>query len=290
MTRGEQAPADAVHGGDATIRGCETCGPPQGRAPHPHGRRDAGRAPCCELADRNGVPVPSGLTDGGWTFRRADDFIEQYIAVCGLMTRLEDFQRLGGEVAEDLAATGVRYAEAVFTPSAHAADVDEDWFGPDRGVARRARRPANARPAPPCASPPTWSAMPGSTRAGARWRSRGSSPAEGVVALNCAGSEVAAIAPFAPLFPKPRTAGLGSVPHAGEWAGPENVWETLEHYAPDRIGHGVRSIDDPRLVETLADRRDPAWRSRRCPTWPPASYPSLEAHPFLQLRDARAWW
>jgi adenosine deaminase len=39
--------------------------------------------------------------------------------------------------------------------------------------------------------------------------------------------------------------------HAGEACGPESVWETLEHFEPRRIGHGVRSIEDPALVEHL---------------------------------------
>ena len=39
--------------------------------------------------------------------------------------------------------------------------------------------------------------------------------------------------------------------HAGEAKGPESVWETLEHFKPTRIGHGVRSIEDPKLVEAL---------------------------------------
>jgi len=39
--------------------------------------------------------------------------------------------------------------------------------------------------------------------------------------------------------------------HAGEAKGPESVWETLKHLNPSRIGHGVRSIEDPGLVEEL---------------------------------------
>jgi adenosine deaminase len=39
--------------------------------------------------------------------------------------------------------------------------------------------------------------------------------------------------------------------HAGEAKGPESVWETLEHFGPSRIGHGVRSYEDPKLVQHL---------------------------------------
>lgn len=39
--------------------------------------------------------------------------------------------------------------------------------------------------------------------------------------------------------------------HAGEAKGAESVWETLKHFHPSRIGHGVRSIEDPKLMEFL---------------------------------------
>lgn len=237
-----------------------------------------------ELVERNGEPAPSGLSETGWRFSGPEDFIAQYIALCGLMTRLEDYQRLGREVAEDLAATGVRYAEAVFTPSAHAATMGDDWFGPIEamldGLAAGERATGTAvRLSPDVVRDAGMDAGRRTLEVARKFAGRG------VVALNCAGSEVAAIAPFASLFAEAKEAGLGSVPHAGEWAGPANVWETLEHYAPDRIGHGVRAIDDPRLVATLAERRIPLEIS---PLSNVATgvYPSLEAHPFLRLREA----
>jgi adenosine deaminase len=43
--------------------------------------------------------------------------------------------------------------------------------------------------------------------------------------------------------------------HAGEACGPDSVWETLRQFAPSRLGHGVRSIEDPVLVEHLRQRQ-----------------------------------
>ncbi|NIM11190.1 MAG: adenosine deaminase [Candidatus Aminicenantes bacterium] len=48
-----------------------------------------------------------------------------------------------------------------------------------------------------------------------------------------------------------RERGIPCTAHAGEARGPESVWETLEHFKPTRIGHGVRSIEDPQLLEEL---------------------------------------
>jgi adenosine deaminase len=49
--------------------------------------------------------------------------------------------------------------------------------------------------------------------------------------------------------------GLHRTAHAGEAAGAESVWETLREFQPTRIGHGVRSVEDPRLVEHLKRER-----------------------------------
>ena len=63
------------------------------------------------------------------------------------------------------------------------------------------------------------------------------------------------------------------------------MWDTLEHLRPERIGHGVRSIDDPRLVERLAELALPL---EVCPSSNVATgvYATIEEHPFRRLRDA----
>lgn len=45
--------------------------------------------------------------------------------------------------------------------------------------------------------------------------------------------------------------GLNCTAHAGEARGADSVWETLQKFKPDRIGHGVRSAEDPELIEYL---------------------------------------
>jgi adenosine deaminase len=79
-------------------------------------------------------------------------------------------------------------------------------------------------------------------------------------------------------------AGLGCSVHAGEWAGPESVRAALE-LPVTRIGHGVRSIEDPALVEELAER---GIVLECCPTSNVVLdlYPSYEDHPLPRLLDA----
>lgn len=56
---------------------------------------------------------------------------------------------------------------------------------------------------------------------------------------------------FAAAFRIAREAGLALVPHAGELLGPTAVEETLTALAPDRLGHGVRSVEDPRVLDLV---------------------------------------
>lgn len=52
-------------------------------------------------------------------------------------------------------------------------------------------------------------------------------------------------------FQYARERGIPCTAHAGEVRGPDHVWETLERFGPSRLGHGIRSIEDPSLVEYL---------------------------------------
>ncbi len=58
-----------------------------------------------------------------------------------------------------------------------------------------------------------------------------------------------------PAFQYAREKGIPFTAHAGETRGPVIVWNTLQHFAPSRIGHGVRAIEDPALVEHLRQRQ-----------------------------------
>ena len=73
-----------------------------------------------------------------------------------------------------------------------------------------------------------------------------------LVGVDLAGDEAGyPAALFAPAFRLAREAGLPATVHAGEAAGPRSVWDALR-LGPRRIGHGVRSAEDPRLLEHLA--------------------------------------
>lgn len=77
----------------------------------------------------------------------------------------------------------------------------------------------------------------------------------GVVALDLAGVETGYRAyPFRAVFHRARDAGLHITLHAGEWEGADSVWDAVSSVDPERIGHGIRSIEDAGMVNVLLDR------------------------------------
>lgn len=92
-------------------------------------------------------------------------------------------------------------------------------------------------------------------------------------------------APFRRVYEIAREGGLRTTVHAGEALGPESVWDAVRVLEVERIGHGVRAIEDPALVRFLAERRIPL---EVCPTSNVCTgvYPSIEAHPVRKLFEA----
>lgn len=237
-----------------------------------------------ELADRHGLRVPAALGAEGWAaFRDNFDFIEQYVEVCGLLGDLEDFRRVAYEFCHDLAAQNVRYAEVVFSPAQHAARVG-DWFGPIEAVLDGLAQGERAFGVVTRLSPDIIRDL-GMEQARRTVEVALKFLGGGVVAINSAGSERARPGVYADLVGAAVAAGLHSVPHAGEWAGARNIWETLASLTPERIGHGISAVEDPILLAHLADIRMPL---EVCPTSNVATgaVASLQDHPFNRLREA----
>lgn len=78
---------------------------------------------------------------------------------------------------------------------------------------------------------------------------------KGIVGLDLAGNEAHfSVKPFAPIFREARQAGLEITVHAGEWAGADSVRDAIELAGAQRIGHGVRIIEDPDVVAMARER------------------------------------
>jgi len=107
----------------------------------------------------------------------------------------------------------------------------------------------------------------------------------GVVGFGIGGDEARGRAvEFREVFQYVRDSGLHVVPHAGETTGPESIWDALEVGA-ERIGHGIRAIEDPLLIKHLRDHQIPleVCVSSNVAT---GAVPSLAVHPLRRLYDA----
>lgn len=239
------------------------------------------------LARRHGVELPArdeaGLREW-FIFRDFEHFVEIYLTVSRCLREPEDFAALTLDFLAEQARQNVLYTEAHFTISTHAAN------GADPEAVAQALAQAVAE---------------GEERYGVRlrWipdvvRNAGVEAADltlewalanrhrGVVALGLSGSEDRfPNEPFRPHFAEAERQGLRRVAHAGEHAGPESVRSALEVARPQRIGHGVRSIEEPALVRELAEQGIPL---EVCPTSNVCLgvYPTLADHSFDLLHRA----
>lgn len=236
-----------------------------------------------ELAAEAGVPVPdvASVARSGGGFAR---FIDLYFAACAVIRGPDELYRLFREVAEDAAASGVVWVEVHVDTTLHrsrlgpdelqlelyleGARCAEDATGVGVGLVMAADRTLDPAIA-------VEQARLAATAAG-----------RGVVAFGLANDEsVHPPEAFAPAFAIARDAGLLCTPHAGELAGPESVRAALDTLDPDRIGHGVRAVEEPDLLRRLADA---GVVCDLCPTSNVVIglYPSVEDHPVRQFLDA----
>lgn len=79
---------------------------------------------------------------------------------------------------------------------------------------------------------------------------------DNIVAVDLAGDELGQPGElFTSHFKQVRDSGLNITVHAGEAAGPESMWQAIQDLGATRIGHGVKAIQDPKLMDYLAEHK-----------------------------------
>ena len=210
-----------------------------------------------ELAERDGIRLPSSLTDEwppelstmdekGW-FR----FQRLYDVARSVLRPEQDVRRLVLEAALDDAADGSVWTEIQVDPSGYGArfggitaftDLVIDAVreaGRAAGIgmglvvaANRTRHPLDARTL---------------ARLAAQYAGRG------VIGFGLSNDERRGdTAAFAPAFALAERAGLALVPHGGELRGPDHIVQCLDHLHPHRLGHGVRAAESEAVLDRLA--------------------------------------
>ena len=237
------------------------------------------------LAERNGMPVPEGVFDTPQRFRYTDflDFLNTYDLAASVIRTGADYRDVTYEYLASCANDGAIYVELTCSPD-HAALVglsDEEHID---GIARGiddARRDHGIEGRILVSAVRNF----GVEQAVRVARYAAERPHPYIVGFSMAGDEENFPAgDYAEVFEIAAGAGLGCTVHAGEWAGAHSVWAALE-LPVTRLGHGVRAIEDPRLVEVLAER---GIVLECCPTSNVVlnAFPSYEEHPLPRLREA----
>lgn len=106
-----------------------------------------------------------------------------------------------------------------------------------------------------------------------------------LVAMDLAGDELGKPGElFVDHFKQVRDAGLLITVHAGEAAGPESMWQAIRELGANRIGHGVKAISDPELMDYLAEHRI-GIESCLTSNIQTSTFPNIESHPLKQFLD-----
>ncbi len=239
-----------------------------------------------QLAQRNGIPIPYNSVEEirqAYEFTDLQSFLDIYYAGAAVLQHRQDFYDLTYAYLERAAADNVRHVEIFFDPQTHTErDIAfDDVLDGIHGALED-----------------------GETRLGITFRLilcflRHLSTEEAMDTLESAlphkdrlhavgldSSEVGhPPSKFTHVFDRARDAGLYTVAHAGEEGPPEYIREALDLLKVQRIDHGVRCLEDPALVERLADEQIPL-------TVCPLSnvklrvFDTLEQHNLAKLLDA----
>jgi len=202
-----------------------------------------------------------------------------------VLDRPEALERVAFEVVEDCHREGTRKVELRFSPSFVSEKNSLRWedvlAGFSSGVHRARKLYPDIEVGLLCIASRDYGTEEVDKTVEFFLRNR-----ESFVGFDLAGNEVGfPCRLFEASFKKLRQNGARITVHAGEAAGPENIWEAIEILGAQRIGHGISAVRDPRLMGFLREKRICL---EMCPTsnWLTQAVPSFEAHPLpLVLRQ-----
>lgn len=222
--------------------------------------------------------------DGSYRFTDFWNFLKVYEAACTTLTGPQEFYRLTLAVLEESAANGVIYSETFLSPDfcgnrdlgawreylhaiqEAAAKAEADFGITLRGTVTPIRHfgPEKARETARCAV---------------------ETAGDFITGFGIGGDEKSGeLKDFLWSFDCAREAGLRITAHAGEWKGPDEVRAAMNDLGAERIGHGVRAIEDMALVEEIAER---GVVLELCPGSNVALgiYPNFRKHPIGEMYD-----
>ena len=240
-----------------------------------------------KLAERNKKSLPANTVQGlrdWYDFRDFEHFVQVYVAVTKCIQSAEDIELLVREFLVGQHEQNVAHTEATFTASTLEKHCGIP-FDEQIDAVNRARH---------------WAEATLGVTLGLILDIVRGDPVErgfdvlgwvkqaygnGVVALGLAGIERLGTKEYAPVFEAARQEGIAVICHAGETSGPETIWDVLDIASSKRIGHGVRCMEDPVLVDRLVAEQVPV---EVCPTSNICIgvFPNFGSHPIRSMFDA----
>ncbi|MBB4122112.1 adenosine deaminase [Martelella radicis] len=236
------------------------------------------------LATKYGIDLSAWLRDGRYVWHDFSSFIACYAAIANVFRAEEDFADLAETYLGELAADGAIYSELFVSPEQGlAAGLSRDAYM--RAITAGIEA-AKAKTGIECRMVMIGERHMGPEQVEGAARYAVSCGFPLLTGFNMAGDErMGRVADYARAFDIARDGGLKLTIHAGEVCGPGSVRDALDEVRPDRIGHGVRAVEDPELVRRLADE---GVVLEVCPGSNVALsvYPDFRAHPLRRLVDA----
>lgn len=243
-----------------------------------------------ELADQHGIALPAHDVTGLAPYIHIDKsapgllaFLKRFEHMTAVLVDADACRRVAYENVEDAKAEGIDYIELRYSPwfmaESHGMDPAEVMEACADGI-RAAERDTGVRVNIIGILSRTYGAEACMKELDAILAHR-----DHVVAVDLAGDEFNYPPQlFQKHFKRVRDAGLHVTIHAGEADGPESVWSAIQVLGAERIGHGFRAIEDPVLVDYLAEQ---GVGLECCPTsnLHTSTVKNYASHPIRQLAD-----
>jgi adenine deaminase len=205
------------------------------------------------LAERNGVPMPFPSPEAvraAYAFNDLQDFLDIYYQGMAVLREEQDFYDLTMAYLDHAAADNVRHVEIFFDPQGHTergVSFDTVMTGICRALDDGKARHGISHRLIMCFLRHLSEADAFSTLASAEpWLHR-------ITGVGLDSSELGhPPEKFAGVFALARSKGLKLVAHAGEEGPPDYVWQAIDVLGIDRIDHGNRALEDPKLIDRIA--------------------------------------
>lgn len=219
-----------------------------------------------------------------FSYNNLDGFIKAFLSVQDLFESVSDFNYLFDDIAEYLVTNGISYCEAFFAPSAFLKK------GLDYGemIALFSKRIGEIKEKYNVVIKLLIdvSRTFGCENAMNNYALLKQYPCEDVIGIGLGGAEQKGPAKdFEAVFTQAHKDGFHAVAHAGEDIGPDSIWDAINYLHAERIGHGITSVQDSRLIDYLAHTQLPLEVCITSNVFTKKFVEKTEVHPVRQMVD-----